>query len=50
VLTHRLLARTGATARQVAGMFGWHALFVTVAVLATATIMVSLRAMPRRRG
>ena len=25
----RLLARTGATARQVTGMFGWHALFVT---------------------
>jgi len=87
----RLLARTGATARQVAGMFGWHALFVTVtgtgagalmaaatlialdkaetgtpvpyipptgaaavigsvAVLATATIMASLRAMPGRRG
>jgi putative ABC transport system permease protein len=87
----RLLARTGATARQVAGMFGWHALFVTVtgigagalmaagpliaidkaetgtpvpyipptgavavigsvALLATATIMASLRAMPGRRG
>jgi putative ABC transport system permease protein len=87
----RLLARTGATARQVTGMFGWHALLVTVtgiaagalvaagaliaigkaetgtpvpyipptgaaavvgsvAVLATATIMASLRAMPGRRG
>ena len=87
----RLLARTGATARQVTGMFGWHALFVTVtgigagalvavgaliaidkaetgtpvpyipptgaaavigsvAVLATATILISLRAMPQRRG
>jgi putative ABC transport system permease protein len=87
----RLLARTGATARQVTGMFGWHALFVTVtgigtgalvavgalialdkaqtgtpvpyipptgaaavigsvAVLATATIMASLHAMPERRG
>jgi putative ABC transport system permease protein len=87
----RLLARTGATARQVAGMFGWHALLVTVTgtgagalmaagtliaidkaetgtslpyipptgaaavigsvtVLATATIMASLRAMPQRRG
>ena len=87
----RLLARTGATARQVAGMFGWHALFVTVtgigagalmaagtlaavdkaitgtpvpyipptagaviigsvAVLATGTIMASLRAMTGRRG
>jgi putative ABC transport system permease protein len=87
----RLLARTGATARQVTGMFGWHALFVTVtgtgagalmaagtliavdkaetgtpvpyiqptgaaavigsvAVLATATIMISLRAMTGRRG
>ncbi len=87
----RLLARTGATARQVTGMFGWHALFVTVtgigagalvaagtlvgvdkantgtpvpyipptgavaiigsvAVLATGTIMASLRAMTGRRG
>jgi putative ABC transport system permease protein len=87
----RLLARTGATKRQVAVMFGWHALFVTVtgigagaavaagtligvdmaqtgtlvpyipptgaaavigsvAVLATATIMASLRAMAERRG
>ena len=87
----RLLARTGATARQVTGMFGWHALLVTVtgigagalvaagalialdkaqtgtpapyipptaaaavigavAVLATATIMASQRAMPGRRG
>lgn len=86
----RLLARTGATERQVAGMFGWHALFVTVtgigagvlvaagtligvdkaetgtpvpyipptaaaaiigsvAVLATGTILASLRAMPQRR-
>jgi hypothetical protein len=26
----RLLARTGATARQLTGMFGWNALFVTV--------------------
>jgi putative ABC transport system permease protein len=87
----RLLARTGATARQVTGMFGWHALFVTatgtgagalmaagtliaidraetgtpvpyvppttaaaiigtVALLATGTIMISLRAMTGRRG
>lgn len=87
----RLLARTGATERQVAGMFGWHALFVTatgigagvlvavgtligvdkaetgtpvpyipptgavavigsVAVLATGTILASLRAMTQRRG
>jgi putative ABC transport system permease protein len=87
----RLLAQTGATARQVAGMFGWHALFVTVTgigagvlmaagtliaidraetgapgpyipptaaaavigavtILATATIMASLRAMTGRRG
>jgi putative ABC transport system permease protein len=87
----RLLVRTGATARQVTGLFGWHALFVTVtgigagalvaagalialdkaqtgtpvpyipptgaaavigsvAVLATATIMASLHAMPERRG
>jgi putative ABC transport system permease protein len=85
----RLLARTGATARQVTGMFGWHALFVTVtgtgvlvaagtligvdkaetgtplpcippigalaiigsvAVLATGTVIASLRAMTGRRG
>jgi putative ABC transport system permease protein len=87
----RLLARTGATAGQVAGMFGWQALFVTVTgigagalmaagtliavdrvdtgspvpyippveaaavigtvtLLATATIMISLRAMNGRRG
>jgi putative ABC transport system permease protein len=87
----RLLARTGATARQVAGLFGWHAAFVTitgigagalmaagtliaidraetgtavpyippaaaaavigaVTILATATIMTSLRAMTGRRG
>ncbi len=87
----RLLARTGATARQVAGMFGWHAVFVTItgtgagalmaagtlaavdkaitgspvpyipptagaviigsiAVLATGTIMASLRSMTGRRG
>jgi len=85
----RLLARTGATRRQVAGIFGWHALFVTVigvgagalvaggtlialdraitgtavpyipitagagiigtvAILATGTIMLSLRAMTAR--
>jgi putative ABC transport system permease protein len=87
----RLLARTGATAQQVTGMFGWHALFVTVtgtgagvlvaagtligvdkaetgtplpyippigalaiigsvAVLATGTVIASLRAMTGRRG
>ena len=87
----RLLARIGATARQVTGMFGWHALFVTAtgtgagvlmaagtliaidraetgtpvpyipptqaaaiigtaALLATSTIMISLRAMTGRRG
>jgi putative ABC transport system permease protein len=87
----RLLARTGATGRQVAAIFGWHALFVTVigigagalvaagvlaavdkavtgtaapfipatgavavigtvALLATGTIMASLRAMTQRRG
>jgi len=87
----RLLALTGATARQVTGMFSWHALFVTVtgtgagalmaagtliaidraetgtpvpyipptqataiigtvALLATGTIMISLRAMTGRRG
>jgi putative ABC transport system permease protein len=87
----RLLALIGATARQVTGMFSWHALFVTVtgtcagalmaagtliaidraetgtpvpyipltqaaaiigtvALLATGTIMISLRAMTGRRG
>jgi len=87
----RLLGRIGATARQVTGMFGGHALFVTVtgvgagalmaagalialdraqtgtpvpyippaagaavigtvALLATGTIMVALRAMTGRRG
>jgi putative ABC transport system permease protein len=37
----RLLARTGATARQVAGMFGWHALFVTVTGIGAGALMAA---------
>ena len=35
----RLLARTGATERQVAGMFGWHALFVTATGIGAGVLM-----------
>jgi putative ABC transport system permease protein len=37
----RLLARTGATARQVAGMFGWHALLVTVTGIGAGALMAA---------
>jgi putative ABC transport system permease protein len=37
----RLLARTGATARQVAGMFGWHALLVTVTGTGAGALMAA---------
>jgi putative ABC transport system permease protein len=37
----RLLARTGATARQVAGMFGWHAQFVTVTGIGAGALMAA---------
>jgi putative ABC transport system permease protein len=37
----RLLARTGATARQVTGMFGWHALFVTVTGTGTGVLVAA---------
>jgi putative ABC transport system permease protein len=37
----RLLARTGATARQVAGMFGSHALFVTVTGIGAGAFMAA---------
>jgi putative ABC transport system permease protein len=37
----RLLARTGATARQLAGMFGWHALFVTVTGIDAGALMAA---------
>ena len=37
----RLLARTGATARQVTGMFGWTALFVTVAGTGAGALMAA---------
>ncbi|HUN38492.1 MAG TPA: FtsX-like permease family protein, partial [Trebonia sp.] len=37
----RLLARTGATARQVTGMFGWHALFVIVAGVGAGVVVAA---------
>ncbi len=37
----RLLARTGATARQVTGLFGWHALFVTVTGIGTGVLVAA---------
>jgi putative ABC transport system permease protein len=37
----RLLARTGATARQVTGMFGWHALFVTVTGIGAGALVAA---------
>jgi putative ABC transport system permease protein len=37
----RLLARAGATARQVTGMFGWHALFVTMTGIGAGALMAA---------
>jgi len=37
----RLLARTGATAQQVAGMFGWHSLFVTVTGIGAGALVAA---------
>ena len=37
----RLLARTGVTERQVAGMFGWHALFVTVTGIGVGALLAA---------